>query len=391
MWEGLAVILLILIPIAIAYYVLTEYWWAVLIIIPVVLLIRKEMKQEKAAKEWEAKMRLANEREKQRQLEAETRAESERARIVLLKAQAEADALHRQMLAEQVRVQMELQKDVATEKAKAQVFAEIESIAPYDPLNTPLGAAIKSGTEEEKYNALCEVNLLMWAARAVSEYHTIDSLRLPVADADIKRDQRCVFTDDAEVEAAIYRMCKLDASQSATLIPKLLELQFLIPAKKGSGYTARLTANEYKEFERCYENHLLLIQGQEPKYNWMDYVALPGDDPDMDNLSGEEFEDFCIDLLETNGFSDVRKTKQSGDHGIDILAEKDGVLYAIQCKCYSSNVGNAAVQQVYSGKGLYDADVAVVMTNSHFTRQAIADANRLRVRLWDREKLEEMQ
>ncbi len=33
-----------------------------------------------------------------------------------------------------------------------------------------------------------------------------------------------------------------------------------------------------------------------------------------------------------------------------MLAEKDDITYAIQCKCYSDNVGNAAVQQAHTGK-----------------------------------------
>ena len=59
----------------------------------------------------------------------------------------------------------------------------------------------------------------------------------------------------------------------------------------------------------------------------------------------------------------------------------------IQCKCYSGNVGNSAIQEAFSGKSIYNADIAVVLTNSYFTKQAIEDAQLLRVRLWDREKL----
>lgn len=83
-------------------------------------------------------------------------------------------------------------------------------------------------------------------------------------------------------------------------------------------------------------------------------------------------------------------TKGSGDHGIDILAEKDGIAYAIQCKCYSSNIGNAAVQQAHTGKSIYHKDIAVVITNRYFTQQAIEEAAALGVKLWDRDKLNEL-
>lgn len=106
-----------------------------------------------------------------------------------------------------------------------------------------------------------------------------------------------------------------------------------------------------------------------------------------DEMTGEEFEDFCVSLLKANGFYNVSKTKSSGDHGIDVLATKNGKRYAIQCKRYSNNIGNKAVQEAYSGKDIYGADIAVVMTNQYFTRQAANDASALNVQLWDRNKL----
>lgn len=110
----------------------------------------------------------------------------------------------------------------------------------------------------------------------------------------------------------------------------------------------------------------------------------------FDQLSGIEFEKYCAHILLQNKFEDIKITPPSGDHGIDVLAEKDGVSYAIQCKCYSDNVGNAAVQQAHTGKSLYHKDIAVVMTNRYFTPQAAEEAAALGVKLWDRDKLSEM-
>ena len=106
--------------------------------------------------------------------------------------------------------------------------------------------------------------------------------------------------------------------------------------------------------------------------------------------SGEDFERYCANLLTDNGYTNIKMTPGSGDHGVDILAEKDFITYAIQCKYYSSPVGNSAIQEAYSGKGIYKRDIAVVMTNSSFTNQAIDDANNLGVKLWDNTVLEEM-
>ena len=110
----------------------------------------------------------------------------------------------------------------------------------------------------------------------------------------------------------------------------------------------------------------------------------PGNDQrhiDFDNMDGHAFEYYCADILRKNRFENVEVTQGSGDHGIDILAEKDGITYAIQCKCYSSNIGNAAVQQAHTGKSLYHKDIAVVLTNQHFTAQAKEEASALGVKL----------
>lgn len=109
-----------------------------------------------------------------------------------------------------------------------------------------------------------------------------------------------------------------------------------------------------------------------------------------DDLNGYEFEQYCAKVLRSNNFTNVRVTKTSGDFGIDILASKDGWNYAIQCKKYSSKVGNHAVQEAYSGRDFYGADIAVVLTNNYFTPAAIEAAGSLDVELWNRDILNKM-
>lgn len=111
---------------------------------------------------------------------------------------------------------------------------------------------------------------------------------------------------------------------------------------------------------------------------------------DFDSMTGTEFEIFCANLLKRNGYINVSGTKASGDQGIDILAQKDGVRYGIQCKCFSGNVGNSAVQEAYAGKTFYNCHVAVVLTNRQFTESAVELANKNGVLLWSRGKLLEL-
>ena len=111
---------------------------------------------------------------------------------------------------------------------------------------------------------------------------------------------------------------------------------------------------------------------------------------EWDDMEGHEFEYFCADLLKRRGFKDVVVTKGSGDFGIDILAERDGISYGIQCKNYHAPIGVKAVQEVYAGRDYYDCMVGVVMSNQYFTGPAVEAAKKLKIVLWDRGYMEEM-
>lgn len=110
----------------------------------------------------------------------------------------------------------------------------------------------------------------------------------------------------------------------------------------------------------------------------------------MDELEGHEFEFFCADLLKAQGFIDVEVTRGSGDFGVDILAEKDGVTYAVQCKRHTAPVGVETVLCTYGGLAYYERMVGVIMTNQYFTAPAVEAAKKLRILLWDRGYLDAM-
>lgn len=122
-----------------------------------------------------------------------------------------------------------------------------------------------------------------------------------------------------------------------------------------------------------------------------EWYAPEGEDVTMvDGMEGHEFEYFCADLLRKNGFLDVRVTRGSGDQGVDVLATKGGIKYAIQCKNYASPLSNTPVQEVSAGKIFYNCHVGVVLTNSTFTPGAISLANATGVLLWDRSVLADL-
>jgi hypothetical protein len=100
-----------------------------------------------------------------------------------------------------------------------------------------------------------------------------------------------------------------------------------------------------------------------------------------------EFEAFCAKSIEQFGWK-AETTKGSGDQGADVIANKSGKILVIQCKQYSSSIGNAAVQEVIAAKGYYRADYAAVITNSTYTKSANELAIRTSVILLSHDEIE---
>ena len=111
---------------------------------------------------------------------------------------------------------------------------------------------------------------------------------------------------------------------------------------------------------------------------------------EIDDQEGHDFEYYCAELLRRDGFVQVEVTKGSGDFGADILAKKDGVTYAVQCKSYSESVGVSAVQEAAAGRDYYDRMVGAVMTNQYFTKPARQAAEKLKILLWDRDHIQDL-
>jgi restriction system protein len=95
-------------------------------------------------------------------------------------------------------------------------------------------------------------------------------------------------------------------------------------------------------------------------------------------LSPEDYEHHCAAILRRQGWqADV--TGMSGDQGADVVAERDGVSIALQCKLYARPVGNKAVQEAHAAASFVEASYAAVVTNAAFTRSAEALAHKLGV------------
>lgn len=100
-------------------------------------------------------------------------------------------------------------------------------------------------------------------------------------------------------------------------------------------------------------------------------------------MDGRTFEFFCADILLIEGYTNIKVTKASADNGVDIMAEKDGKDYIVQCKCLSHTCSNKAVQEIVSANTIYKSRNMIVMCNAQFSMSATVLANTNKVELYN--------
>ncbi len=88
-----------------------------------------------------------------------------------------------------------------------------------------------------------------------------------------------------------------------------------------------------------------------------------------EGMSGADFEQFCAEELTKYGWT-VRLVGKSGDQGGDLIAEREAHRVVVQCKKYSSPVGNAAVREALAARHFHEGTAACVVSNALYTKAA---------------------
>jgi HJR/Mrr/RecB family endonuclease len=110
---------------------------------------------------------------------------------------------------------------------------------------------------------------------------------------------------------------------------------------------------------------------------------------DVDLMTGREFELFLQKVFSRLGYH-VEVTQATSDQGGDLVIEKFGERCLVQAKRYSNNVSNSAIQEAFTARNFYNCQSCMVVTNSYFTKSAIELAEANKVKLWNRDKLNEI-
>lgn len=103
---------------------------------------------------------------------------------------------------------------------------------------------------------------------------------------------------------------------------------------------------------------------------------------EIDKMGGKEFVQYLELLFERLGYSVY------GDLGGDLVLDKNDVKTVVQAaRRHKKNVGSKAVREVVAAKAYYEAQAAMIVTNSDFTSAAVKLAKVNNVELWDRNRL----
>ena len=91
---------------------------------------------------------------------------------------------------------------------------------------------------------------------------------------------------------------------------------------------------------------------------------------EVKNCTWQAFERMVSRLLTISGFKEARIVGQSGDHGADVIASKNGVRWLFQVKHWNQSVGVNVVDETLKSAAIYEAKVPVVVASNGFDSKA---------------------
>lgn len=89
----------------------------------------------------------------------------------------------------------------------------------------------------------------------------------------------------------------------------------------------------------------------------------------VDAMTGVEFEHYVAAVLRGARY-EIDFTRATGDFGVDLIATRDGVRTAVQCKRQARPVSGSAIQQVVAGAPVHACTATMVVCNHRYTHAA---------------------
>ena len=389
-----------------------------------------EEKQREAAR-LEAKRQAQIEREKQEQ-ERTRELEQKRAKEMELLRLKEIEKKQREAARVEAEKQAQIERAKKIDKLNAEIKHAIIALENLDETQNVVNNFYMRN-QEFAISVFCDqqydFNICKENGNIIIRSSQVDQAREFLSELKFLAQMLCEINDecsnnDAVIYASfsLYKKCfqnaaieharsvlhEIDFSNDAeSIVYSVFDLGYgSVDAKLMYGLFQYLRQNKqecFSESEEIARNEFeLLVQAQSEKYRetqkYMKFksslLSNNGQEQnnlsigDMDMMTGIEFEECISKLLRGMGYS-TEMTKATGDQGIDLIAQREGIRIGIQAKRYSSTVGYSAIQEVVAGLNYYGLSKGMVVTNSYFSKSARELALKNHIQLWDRKALKE--
>jgi hypothetical protein len=165
--------------------------------------------------------------------------------------------------------------------------------------------------------------------------------------------------------------------QPSSDVSAFLEDKLQIPPDKAEELVARIKKHNIQQAETEEVTRTVL---EKPDKTTQSTTCIYS----ADKLSGREFSYFIKWLLTELGYT-IESEMQVADWGIDVIATKDDEKTAVLARKYPRNyeVSEAILMVSEQAKQDYACKKAIIIATTVFSSQAIADAQKYGVELWD--------
>lgn len=143
-----------------------------------------------------------------------------------------------------------------------------------------------------------------------------------------------------------------------------------------------ILSNDFEKAMDTYHQQIAAFKEQENRKKMMNQKV-----EQLYHLTPREFEEWTESLFKSLGFQNVVLTPQSGDKGLDLIAEKDGNKIAVQCKKFKGVVGSPVIQAFAGALQTAEIDKGYFITTGSYSVDAERMAQDLPIELYDKNTL----
>ena len=176
----------------------------------------------------------------------------------------------------------------------------------------------------------------------------------------------------------------LTPKEQTSLDNQIINLEFSIQEYMQTATEKQkdILSDDFKKAMDTYHQEIVTLKEQENRKKMMDQKV-----EQLYQLAPREFEEWTESLFKSLGFQNVVLTPQSGDKGLDLIAEKDGNKIAVQCKKFKGVVGSPVIQAFAGVLQTAEIDKGYFITTGSYSVDAEKMAQDLPIELYDKNTL----